>query len=39
MSARHQVEWKWGRGHSGDRGNELADQLANEAIDEGQDEV
>ena len=39
MSARHQVEWKWVRGHSGDRGNELADQLANEAIDEGQDEV
>ena len=34
MSARHEVEWKWVRGHSGDVGNELADQLANEAIDE-----
>ena len=34
MSARHEVEWKWVRGHSGDIGNELADQLANEAIDE-----
>ncbi len=34
LSSRHDVEWKWVRGHSGDEGNELADTLANEAIDE-----
>jgi len=30
----HEVEWRWVRGHSGDEGNELADTLANLAIDE-----
>lgn len=29
---RHQVEWRWVRGHNGDVGNELADQLANQGI-------
>jgi len=29
---RHEVEWRWVRGHTGDLGNELADQLANEGI-------
>ena len=27
--ARHQVEWRWVRGHAGHVGNERADQLAN----------
>jgi len=32
--SRHQVKWHWVKGHSGHRENELADQLANVAIDE-----
>jgi ribonuclease HI len=27
----HQVEWKWVRGHAGDRGNERVDELARQA--------
>lgn len=33
-AARHDVAWYWVRGHTGHPENELADQLANEAIDE-----
>ena len=33
-AARHQVDWRWVRGHNGHEGNEAADQLANQAIDE-----
>ena len=31
---RHQVIWKWVKGHSGNEGNEMADQLANRGVDE-----
>jgi len=31
-AARHQIEWKWVRGHSGDVMNERADALARAAI-------
>lgn len=32
-AAPHEIEWHWVRGHSGHRENEIADQLANQAID------
>lgn len=31
--ARHQVSWRWVRGHAGDPGNERADALANLGVD------
>lgn len=34
LAQRHSVEWHWVKGHSGHRENELADALANRAIDE-----
>lgn len=32
--AAHDIRWEWVRGHSGHTENELADMLANQAIDE-----
>jgi len=34
IARRHRIEWHWVKGHSGHRENELADALANRAIDE-----
>lgn len=34
LAARHEIEWRWVRGHDGHPGNERADRLANQGIDE-----
>ena len=34
LANHHEIDWRWVKGHSGHRENELVDQLANQAIDE-----
>lgn len=34
VNAKHNVHWYWVKGHSGDIGNDMADELANQAMDE-----
>ncbi|MBL8397030.1 MAG: ribonuclease HI [Candidatus Accumulibacter sp.] len=34
LAALHQIRWVWVKGHAGNAGNELADRLANRAMDE-----
>ncbi len=34
QNQRHQVSWRWVKGHSGHRENEIADSLANRGIEE-----
>ena len=32
-AAKHEIEWRWVRGHSGNVGNERADELANLGVE------
>jgi len=34
LNEQHNVDWHWVKGHSGNEGNDIADELANQAMDE-----
>ena len=34
LTAEHEITWEWVKGHAGNEGNETADLLANQAIDQ-----
>lgn len=34
LNSQHDIDWRWVKGHSGHRENEIADSLANRGIDE-----
>ena len=34
LVARHRIEWLWVKGHAGDPGNERADELANQGVEQ-----
>jgi ribonuclease HI len=34
LSGSHRVSWRWVKGHAGDPGNERADRLANQGVDQ-----
>lgn len=34
LHEQHQIDWRWVKGHAGNSGNEKADELANQAIEE-----
>jgi ribonuclease HI len=34
LISKHKIDWRWIKGHSGHRENEIADELANRGIDE-----
>jgi ribonuclease HI len=33
LAGGHEIHWRWVRGHTGNEGNERADQLANEGLE------
>jgi ribonuclease HI len=34
LLGKHQIDWHWVKGHAGHPGNELADALANQGVEE-----